>query len=380
MIYLDNASTTPMNPKALNAMDTVLSDIFGNASNLHQCGRRASDILYKSRKIIAECINASPSNIYFTSGGTESNNWIIYMAKKYGMLTGNKHIITSKIEHHSILNPLEELKHFGFEIDFLDVDKDGMVNPLDVEKHIRKDTCLVTIMYANNEIGSIQNISEIGSICKKHNIAFHTDSVQAIGHIPVDVKKDNINFLSMSAHKFGGAKGIGVLYADCNHLNLSPMILGGKQEKGFRGGTENIAAIYSMAVALKESCNNLKENYIYVENLKDILYNGILSNIEDAELNGCIESRLPGNLNIRFKGINGESLLFMLDNDGICVSTSSACTSGSQTPSHVLTAIGLTETQAFSSIRFSLSEMNTEEEINFVLDSLKKNIEFLRSM
>ena len=195
MIYLDNASTTPMNPKALNAMDTVLSDIFGNASNLHQCGRRAGDILYKSRKIIAECINASPSNIYFTSGGTESNNWIIYMAKKYGMLTGNKHIITSKIEHHSILNPLEELKHFGFEIDFLDVDKDGMVNPLDVEKHIRKDTCLVTIMYANNEIGSIQNISEIGSICKKHNIAFHTDSVQAIGHIPVDVKKDNINLV-----------------------------------------------------------------------------------------------------------------------------------------------------------------------------------------
>lgn len=377
-IYADNAATTKMSSGVVHAMTKCMESIYGNPSSLHSVGQRAAEELLKARIEIADCIGADFKEIYFTSGGSEADNQAIVSAARFGALKGKKHIISSKIEHHAVLHTLEKLKKEGFEITLLDVGESGIVNVSDVIKAIREDTALVTIMYANNEIGTLQPIEEIGAICQERDVPFHTDAVQAAGHLPIDVKKQNINMLSISAHKFHGPKGVGVLYAD-KKVPLINIIEGGAQERGKRGGTENLPAIIGMAIALKEAVANIEETSKKVTKLRDRLIKG-LSKIDYSILNGDGEKRLPGNVNFCFEGIEGESLLLLLDNKGIAASSGSACTSGSLDPSHVLLAIGRPHEIAHGSLRLTLCEQNTEEEIDYMIEEIPKVIDYLRGI
>ena len=371
-IYADNAATTKMSSGVVHAMTKCMESIYGNPSSLHSVGQRAAEELLKARIEIADCIGADFKEIYFTSGGSEADNQAIVSAARFGALKGKKHIISSKIEHHAVLHTLEKLKNEGFEITLLDVGESGLVQA------IREDTALVTIMYANNEIGTLQPIEEIGAICQERDVPFHTDAVQAAGHLPIDVKKQNINMLSISAHKFHGPKGVGVLYAD-KKVPLINIIEGGAQERGKRGGTENLPAIIGMAIALKEAVANIEETSKKVTKLRDRLIKG-LSKIDYSILNGDGEKRLPGNVNFCFEGIEGESLLLLLDNKGIAASSGSACTSGSLDPSHVLLAIGRPHEIAHGSLRLTLCEQNTEEEIDYMIEEIPKVIDYLRGI
>lgn len=377
-IYLDNGATTKMSKTALSAMLPYLEDIYGNPSSLHSVGQAAAEALADARARIAACIGAKPNEIYFTSGGSEADNQAILSAAKKGARTGKKHILSTSIEHHAVLHTLKKLEQEGFEITLLPVGENGIVDVEDVKNALREDTCLVTVIYANNEIGSIQPIREIGALCRERKIPFHTDAVQAVGHLPVNVQTDNIDALSLSAHKFHGPKGIGALYAKTGFL-LSNLIEGGAQERGKRAGTENIPAIVGMAAALEEACAHREENAKKLTALRDMLIDG-LSQIPHSVLNGDKENRLPGNVNFCFEGIEGESLLLLLDDKGICASSGSACTSGSLDPSHVLLAIGRVHDIAHGSLRLSLSEENTEKEIKYTIRAVKEVVERLRNM
>lgn len=378
MIYLDNAGTTKTSHEVVNAMVPFFEEEYGNASSLHSMGQRAKEHLDAARKIVAECINADAGEIYFTSGGSESDNQAIISASILGERKGKKHIISSQFEHHAVLHTLEKLEKQGFSVTYLPVYENGIVKIEDLKNAIREDTCLVTIMFANNEIGTIQPIKEIGQICHEKGIIFHTDAVQAVGHVPVDVKEMNIDMLSISGHKFHGPKGVGVLYCKKTVL-LNKFIEGGAQEKNKRAGTENVAGIIGMATALKNACDHMDENAQKEIKLRDKLITE-LSKIPHSSLNGDWKNRLPNNFNMCFEGIEGESLLLLLDDEGICASSGSACTSGSLDPSHVLLAIGRPHEVAHGSLRLTLSEYNTEEEIDKVIKVVPPIVELLRKM
>lgn len=377
-IYLDNGATTKMSQNTINAMLPFMNEIYGNPSSLHSLGQQAKEALTVARERIGKCIGCLPKEIIFTSGGSEADNQAIISAALMGKQKGKKHIISSTFEHHAVLNTLKKLEKQGFEITLLDVNENGIIKSTQVEKAIRDDTCLVTIMYANNEIGTIQPIEEIGKICNEKGVIFHTDAVQAIGHIPIDVKNQNIDMLSLSAHKFHGPKGIGVLYVRSG-IPVSPLIEGGAQERGKRAGTENLPAIMGMATALEDAVASIDKNSIYVKKLRDKLIDE-LSLIPHSILNGDKNNRLYGNVNFCFEGIEGESLLLLLDDKGICASSGSACTSGSLDPSHVLLAIGRLHDVAHGSLRLTLSEENTEDEIDYTIRAVKETVEYLRSM
>ena len=365
MIYMDNAATTKMTPAVIQAMLLCMEDIWYNPSSLCAPAQRAADALRDARARIAACLNASPDEIIFTSGGSEADNQALLSAAQAGAQAGKRHIISTAIEHHAVLHTLEKLEREGYKVELLDVNSNGVVSVAQLERAIREDTCLVTVMYANNEIGSIQPISEIGTICWEKGVTFHTDAVQAAGHLPVDVKVQNIDLLSLSAHKFHGPKGIGALYARSG-IPMTRLIEGGDQEQGRRAGTENVPAIMGMAAALEEACAHMAENAQKVSILRDQLIAG-LSQIPDAVLNGDPENRLPGNVNFSFEGIEGESLVLLLDQHGICASTGSACTAQSLSPSHVLLAIGRSHEAATGALRLSLSEDNTQADVDEVL-------------
>ena len=377
-IYLDNAATTKMSKTAIEAMLPYMDTVYGNPSSLHSAGQVAAEALTDARQRIAACIGASPKEITFTSGGSESDNQAILSAARLGERSGKKHIISTAFEHHAVLHTLKKLEKEGFEITLLDVHENGIVLPQQVAEAIRDDTCLVTVMYANNEIGTIQPIKEIGAVCREKGILFHTDAVQAAGHLHIDVQEQNIDMLSLSAHKFHGPKGIGVLYAR-KGIPLTGIIEGGAQERGKRAGTENIPAIMGMAAALEEACAHLDENSEKMVALRDKLIKG-LSKIPHSVLNGDAKRRLPGNVNFCFEGIEGESLLLLLDGKGICASSGSACTSGSLDPSHVLLAIGRVHDIAHGSLRLSLSEETTNEEIEYTIKAVAEVVEYLRAM
>lgn len=378
MIYLDNAGTTKVSPEAKNAMLPFLDEIYGNASSLHSAGQKAKEHLEEARERIAKCLNAEASEIYFTSGGSESDNWAIETACKMGKMKGKMHIITSAFEHHAILHTLEEKKKEGFIVTYLPVYENGIVHPEDLEKAITNETCLVTIMFANNEIGTIQPIEELGEICKEKGVTFHTDAVQAVGHIKIDTKAMNIDMLSLSGHKFHAPKGVGALYCR-KGVPLFKFIQGGAQEKNRRAGTENVAGIVAMATALENACNEMEEVSARETILRDRLFEG-LSQIPHSKINGDIEKRLPNNFNMSFEGIEGESLLLLLDDEGICASSGSACTSGSLDPSHVLLAIGLIHEIAHGSLRLTLSKYTTAEEIEKTISATKKVVKYLREI
>ena len=376
MIYADNAATTRMSEKAIQTMTTLLEETWGNPSSLYEHGQKAKTVLENARAEIAAAIGADAREITFTSGGSEADNQAIRSAAEIGRAKGKMHIISTTFEHHAVLHTLERLKKEGFEITLLDVHENGLVVPSEVEAAIREDTCLVTIMYANNEIGTSQPIREIGEICRKKNVLFHTDAVQAIGHIPVSVIEDHIDLLSSSAHKFHGPKGVGFLYAK-RGIRLTPLIEGGAQERGRRAGTENVPGIGAMAAALKESIEKMPENTAHLLRMRDRLISG-LSEIPHCALNGDAEKRLPGNVSFCFEGIEGESLLLMLDDMGIQASSGSACTSGSLDPSHVLLAIGRVHDVAHGSLRLSLGEDITEEQVDEIIRSVKEVVTSLR--
>ena len=377
-IYLDNAATTKMSKTAIEAMTPYFDVIYGNPSSLHSAGQAAAEALADARQRIARCIGAQPNEITFTSGGSEADNQAIISAAKNGAVKGKKHIISTKIEHHAVLHTLKKLEKEGFEITLLDVGGYGIVTPEQVKEAIRGDTCLVTVMFANNEIGTIQPIKEIGAVCREANVPFHTDAVQAAGHLHIDVVRQNIDMLSMSAHKFHGPKGAGVLYAK-KGVRLWNVIEGGAQERGKRAGTENVPAIMGMAAALEEACAHIDENAEKLTAMRDRLIRG-LSQIPHSVLNGDAKQRLPGNVNFCFEGIEGESLLLLLDLKGVCSSSGSACTSGSLDPSHVLLAIGRPHEIAHGSLRLSLSEENTDEEIGYTVKAVADVVEYLRNM
>ncbi len=377
-IYADNAATTKMSKTSIDAMLPYMDKIYGNPSSLHSMGQRANEALQSAREEIAKNLGCLPSEIYFTSGGSEADNQAIVSAAAIGAKKGKKHIISTAFEHHAVLHTLKRLEKEGFEIELLDVHEYGNISAKQVEDAIREDTCLVTAMYANNEIGSILPISEIGSVCRKHNVLFHTDAVQAAGHIKINIPDENIDMLSLSAHKFHGPKGIGLLYAK-KGIVLTNIIEGGAQERGKRAGTENIPAIMGMNAAFSEACKNIDANKKKVSVLRDKLIDG-LSKIPHSALNGDAQNRLPGNVSFCFEGIEGESLLLLLDAKGICASSGSACTSGSLDPSHVLLAIGRPHEVAHGSLRLSLCEENTEEEIAYILEEVPKVVEYLRNM
>ncbi|MBO5048264.1 MAG: cysteine desulfurase NifS [Clostridia bacterium] len=377
-IYADNAATTKMSDAAIKAMIPYMNEIYGNPSSLHSEGQRANEALTNARERIARLLGCEPREITFTSGGSEADNQGILSAAKLGERKGKKHIISTAFEHHAVLHTLEKLGKQGFEVTLLDVHENGLISAEQVRDAIREDTCLVTVMYANNEIGTIQPIAEIGAICREKGVLFHTDAVQAVGHLHINVKEQNIDMLSLSAHKFHGPKGIGVLYAKKGIL-LTTLIEGGAQERGKRAGTENIPAIMGMAAALEEACAKIDENTVKLTALRDKLISG-LSEIPHSALNGDYEHRLPSNVSFCFEGIEGESLLLLLDDKGICASSGSACTSGSLDPSHVLLAIGRVHDVAHGSLRLSLSEENTEEEIEYIIKSVKEVVEYLRSI
>ncbi len=376
-VYADNAATTKISDAALEKLNSVMKDTFGNPSSLYKVGQNAKKVLEDSREEIATLIGASPKEIFFSSGGSESDNWAIISAAEIGKREGKKHIISTKIEHHAVLHTLEKLEKEGFEITLLDVYENGIIKLEDLEDSIREDTCLVTIMYANNEIGTVQPINKIGRICRKHNVLFHTDAVQAIGHIPISVGIDNIDMLSASAHKFHGPKGIGFLYVK-QGINLTNLIEGGAQERGKRAGTENVPAIASMTVALNESLKNVEDTRMRLMSLRDRLIKK-LRMIPHSALNGNEVCRLPGNVNFCFEGIEGESLLLLLDEKGISASSGSACTSGSLDPSHVLLAIGRVHDVAHGSLRISLGEDATKEEVDYIAECVEEVVEKLRS-
>ena len=378
LVYADNAATTKISDTALNAMMPMFADVYGNPSSLHSIGQKAKEYLEDARAKVAKCINAEPSTIYFTSGGSEADNQALRSAAYMGKRKGKNHIISSKFEHHAILHTLKALEKEGFEVTLLDVGADGIVDPADVEKAIREDTALVTIMYANNEIGTLQPIDEIAKICKEKKVTFHTDAVQAVGHVPVNVHAQNIDMLSLSGHKFHGPKGIGVLYVR-KGVPLFNLIEGGAQERGRRAGTENIPAIVGMAAALKEAVANLDENMAKISAMRDRLIEG-LSQVEHSRLNGDAKKRLPGNVNFCFEGIEGESLLLLLDEKGIEASSGSACTSGSLDPSHVLLAIGLPHEVAHGSLRLTLCEENTPEQIEYIIKEVPEIVSYLRNI
>lgn len=377
-VYADNAATTQMSDSALKAMMPLLTDIYGNPSSLHSVGQIAKEHLEAARETVAECIGADPKEIYFTSGGSEADNQAIRSAAYIGARKGKKHIISSKFEHHAVLHTLDALKKEGFTVTLLDVYSNGIVKPEDVANAITEETCLVTIMTANNEIGTIQPIAEIGKICKEKGVLFHTDAVQAVGHIPVNVKDMNCDMLSVSAHKFHGPKGVGFLYARKGIL-LTNIIYGGAQERNKRAGTENMASIVGMATAIKEATDHLQENAEKVTAMRNRLIDG-LKGIERSRINGDLEHHLPGTLNMCFEGIEGESLLLLLDAKGICASSGSACTSGSLDPSHVLLSIGVPVEIAHGSLRLSISEYNTMEQMEHIVKSVPEVVSYLRSI
>ncbi len=377
MIYADNAATTKMSEAAVQTMISVARDCYGNPSSLYSLGQRARETLEESRKIIAGVIGAEPNEILFTSGGSEADNQAILSAAATGRKNGKMHIVSSAFEHHAVLHTLEKLKKEGFTITLLDVHENGIVHPDEVEAAIRDDTCLVSVMYANNEIGTIQPIREIGAICRKHGVLFHTDAVQAVGHIPIDVKADQVDFLAASAHKFHGPKGVGFLYAR-KGVRLTNLIEGGAQENGKRAGTENVPGIAAMATALKEAAGQMEQRAAVLRDKRDRLIQG-LEQIPHCALNGDAANRLPGNINFCFEGIEGESLLLLLDDKGIQASSGSACTSGSLDPSHVLLAIGRVHDVAHGSLRLSIEAELTDDEISYTIRSVKEVVEYLRS-
>ncbi len=375
-IYADNAATTKMSKAAIEAMLPYLETYYGNPSSLYEEGQKAREAVEKARADMAECIGAEPGEIVFTSGGSESDNQAILSAAAIGKKTGKMHIISDTIEHHAVLHTLKKLEKEGFRVTYLPVNENGIVRTEELESAIREDTCLVTIMYANNEIGTVQPVKEIGEICKKHKILFHTDAVQAVGHIPVDVKADHIDLLSASAHKFHGPKGVGFLYAR-KGIRLSTLIEGGAQERGKRAGTENVPGIVAAAAALKESCGQMSETGERLKLLRDMLIEG-LSEIPHSALNGDPEKRLPSNVSFCFEGIEGESLLLLLDDKGVMASSGSACTSGSLDPSHVLLAIGRVHDVAHGSLRLTLGDDATEDEIRYMTVAVKDVVNYLR--
>ena len=377
-IYADNAATTKMSEVAIKAMIPYMNEIYGNPSSLHSVGQEANEALQNARERIAKLLGCEPKEITFTSGGSEADNQAIISAAKLGERKEKKHIVSTAFEHHAVLHTLEKLEKQGFEVTILDVHENGLISAEQVRNAIRDDTCLVTVMYANNEIGTIQPIAEIGAVCREKGVLFHTDAVQAAGHLKINVKEQNIDMLSLSAHKFHGPKGIGVLYARKGIL-LTNLIEGGAQERGKRAGTENIPAIMGMVAALEEACAKIDENTVKLTALRDKLIAG-LSEIPHSILNGDAKQRLPGNVNFCFEGIEGESLLLLLDDKGVCASSGSACTSGSLDPSHVLLAIGRVHDIAHGSLRLSLSEENTEQEIDYTIKAVKEVVEYLRGI
>ena len=377
-VYADNAATTKMSRTAIEAMLPYMDEIYGNPSSLHSVGQRAAEALQGARETVAQCLNCTPREIYFTSGGSEADNQAILSAARIGERKGKRHIISTAFEHHAVLHTLKKLEKEGFEVELLPVGPIGTVTAQQVADAIREDTCLVTVMYANNEIGSILPIAEIGAVCRERGVLFHTDAVQAAGHLPIDVQAQKVDMLSLSAHKFHGPKGIGVLYAR-KGIVLTSLIEGGAQERGKRAGTENIPAIMGMAAALREAVDHMEENAQKVSALRDKLIAG-LSEIPHCALNGDPVNRLPGNVSFCFEGIEGESLLLLLDAKGICASSGSACTSGSLDPSHVLLAIGRPHEVAHGSLRLSLCEWNTEEEMDHILAEVPQIVEYLRNM
>lgn len=377
-IYADNAATTKISQTAMKAMISAMENSYGNPSSIHQIGMAANDALQTAREQIARCLGCMPKEIFFTSGGTESDNQAIMSAAMLGAKQNKRHIISTAFEHHAVLHTLRRLKEQGFEIQLLDVGAEGNITAAQVEDAIRPDTCLVTVMFANNEIGSVLPIAEIGEVCRAHGVLFHTDAVQAAGHIPVNVKKQNIDMLSLSAHKFHGPRGIGALYVK-RGIELTSLMEGGGQERGKRPGTENLPAIMGMAAALKEECTLMEQNEAKVTAMRDRLIQG-LSQIPYSILNGSREKRLPGNVNFCFEGVSGESLLLLLDSRGICASSGSACASGALDPSHVLLSLGLAPEIAQGSLRISLDISNTEEEIDYMLEVIPQVVEQLRGM
>ena len=377
MIYADNAATTKMSEAAIDRMTAVMKEEYGNPSSLYGLGQRAKEILEESRAAVAGVIGAEPREIYFTSGGSEADNQAILTAAELGKKSGKTHIVSTAFEHHAVLHTLEKLKRHGFDITLLDVHENGIVRPEEVGAAIRDDTCLVTVMYANNEIGTIQPIREIGAVCRERGVLFHTDAVQAVTHIPVDVVRDHVDMLSASAHKFHGPKGVGFLYAK-KGIRLSSLIEGGAQERGRRAGTENVPGIAAMAAAIAEAEEKREEHAAALRAARDRIIDG-LSKIPHSALNGDRERRLPGNINFCFEGIEGESLLLLLDDRGIAASSGSACTSGSLDPSHVLLAIGRVHDVAHGSLRLSLGENITDAEADFIIYSVKQVVEHLRS-
>ena len=378
MIYADNAATTKLSGTALNAMLPYLREAYGNPSSLYSLGQQAAEALAEARQTVADCLHCRPEEIYFTSGGSEADNQAILSAARRGKARGKTHIISTSFEHHAVLHTLQKLEKEGFTVTLLDVHETGRVTPQQVAEAITDDTCLVTIMYANNEIGSVLPIAEIGAVCKEAGVLFHTDAVQAAGHLHINVQEQNIDMLSLSGHKFHGPKGVGVLYAR-KGIILTNIIAGGAQERGKRAGTENIPGIVGMAAALKDMCDHIDENSAKVSALRDKLIAG-LAKIPHSILNGDPVNRLPGNVNFCFEGIEGESLLLLLDAKGISASSGSACTSGSLDPSHVLLAIGRPHEVAHGSLRLTICEDNTEEEIDYILAELPPIVDDLRNM
>ena len=377
-VYADNAATTAMSQVAIDAMMPYFNKIYGNPSSLHSVGQEAKEVLESARETVAKCLNCEPREIIFTSGGSEADNQAIISAARMGAKKGKKHIISTAFEHHAVLHTLQRLEKEGYDVTYLDVSNGHNITAQQVRDAIREDTCLVTVMYANNEIGSVLPIAEIGAVCKEKKVLFHTDAVQAVGHIHIDVKAQNIDRLSLSGHKFHGPKGVGALY--CRRgIVLTNVIEGGAQERGKRAGTENIAGICGMAAAMKDACDHIDENMPRVAAMRDKLIAG-LSQIPHSALNGDAVNRLPGNVNFCFEGIEGESLLLLLDMKGVAASSGSACTSGSLDPSHVLLAIGRVHDVAHGSLRLSLCEYNTEEEVDHILKVVPEVVQYLRNM
>ncbi len=377
-VYADNAATTPVSKKVVEAMLPYMTEHYGNPSSLYSVGQTAARAVDTARAQVASALGAEAKEIFFTSGGSEADNWAIKGAAALGEKKGKKHLITSKFEHHAVLHTMAALEKKGFKVTYLDVYENGLVRVEDVEKAITDETCLVSIMYANNEIGTVQPIAEIGKLCRDKGVLFHTDAVQAVGHIKIDVKEQNIDLLSLSGHKFHAVKGIGALYCK-KGLRLPNLIEGGAQEAGRRAGTENVPGIVGLGVAITEMTEHLEENYIKVKALRDRLFEGA-SKISHSRINGDTEKRLPGNFSMCFEGVEGESLLLMLDMKGVSASSGSACTSGSLDPSHVLLSIGLKHEVAHGSLRLSLGENNTEEDVDYILEVLPPIIERLREM
>ena len=377
-VYADNAATTSVSKTALDAMMPYLTEFYGNPSSLYAFGQKAAEALTASRETVAAYLNADPKEIYFTSGGSEADNQAIVSAARLGARKGKKHLISTQFEHHAVLHTLSKLEKEGFEVTLLDPHADGVIRVEDVANAMREDTCLVTIMFANNEIGTVQPIKEIGALCRERKVLFHTDAVQAAGHMPIDVKAMNIDMLSISGHKFHAPKGVGVLYAK-RGIALTNIIEGGAQERGKRAGTENVAGIVALAAALKESCDHMEENTAKMIPMCDKLFRE-LGKIPHSKINGSLEHHVPGTVNMCFEGIEGESLLLLLDDKGICASSGSACTSGSLDPSHVLLSIGLPHEVAHGSLRLSIGEYNTMEEIDHIIKSVPEVVAYLRSI